>query len=141
MVKGHAKGSGSGRGNTPRIQRGGGQVVSAGSDSDKDKVGGEVRPLRLRVVPFGSCRINEKGYPRINSGKHVDEYLHRAVWEEVSGQKIPEGFQVHHMNFDKLCWCPSNLVAVGPGLHPPQVIRDPYTGEFLSRGAYARRYK
>jgi hypothetical protein len=42
----------------------------------------------------------------------------------------------------KLCFCPWQLVALGPGLHVhPPALRDPYTGEFLSRTEYERRYR
>lgn len=139
MVKGYAAGSGARRGDTPRIRRSTEQKVFPGPGGNPKKVGGEIRPLRLRVEPFGSCRINGNGYPRINSGKYRNVYLHRAVWERLAKKKVPKGFTVHHMN-GKLCWCPDQLVALGPGLHVHQPIRDPYTGEFLSRDSYVRRY-
>lgn len=140
MVKGHAKGAGPGRGDTPRIRRSTEQKVLPSSGGHPEKVGSEIRSVRLRVEPFGSCRINDKGYPRINSGPSRNAYLHRAVWEKIAGKKVPKGFQVHHMN-GKLCWCPHQLIALGPGLHAHPAIRDPYTGEFLSRDAYLRRYE
>lgn len=89
---------------------------------------------------FGSCRINEKGYPRINGGKFKDAYLHRAVFETVAGRKIRFGFHIHHMN-GKLCWCPHQLLEIQAELHPARVLKDPYTGEFLTAAQYERRYK
>ena len=139
MVKGHANSTRVGRGDTPRIRRGNGSKVSSVAIRDQSAMGSEVRSLRLRVEPFGHCYLNGKGYPAISGGAHRKEYLHRVVWEKIAGKKIPKGFTVHHMN-GKLCWCPHQLVALGPGLHAHPAIRDPYTGEFMSRDAYLRRY-
>lgn len=99
------------------------------------------RSLNGRIHPiFGSFHLNHKGYPRINGGPHRKKFLHRAVWELIAGRPIPEGFTVHHMN-GKLCWCPHQLVALGPHLHQhADRLRDPYTGEFMRREQWLRRY-
>ena len=84
--------------------------------------------------------MNHKGYPRINGGAHVDEFLHRAVWEYVAGRPLPPGWHVHHMR-GKLCWEPESLVASPACLHPVrEALRDPYTGRFISAAGYERRY-
>lgn len=88
---------------------------------------------------FGSCRINEKGYPRINSGPGKDKYLHRAVFEEIAGRPVRQGFHIHHQN-GKLCTCGWQLIEIEAILHPARVIKDPYTGEFMTPSAYQRRY-
>lgn len=88
---------------------------------------------------FGSLRRNRKGYLRINAGSKRDMYLHRAVWEKVAGQPLPDGWVVHHMN--KGCNCPHNLVAMPECLHiMSEPLRCPYTGKFLSVTEYERRY-
>ena len=88
---------------------------------------------------FGFCRINEKGYPRINGGPAKDKYLHRAVFEKIAGRPVKPGFHIHHAN-GKLCVCPWELIEIQAELHPARVIRDPYTGEFMKPAAYERRY-
>ena len=88
---------------------------------------------------FGLCRINEKGYPRINNGPGKDKYLHRAVFEMIAGRKVRNGFHIHHMN-GKLCSCGFNLLEIEAPLHPARMIRDPYTGEFMKPAQYERRY-
>ena len=98
--------------------------------------------MDMKVVhsEFGSCRINEKGYPRINGGPRRNQYLHRAVWEETAGIAVPPGFQIHHMN-GKRCWCPHQLVALQSALHvSTERRRDPYTGQFMTGDEFARRY-
>lgn len=46
--------------------------------------------------------ITEKGYQRIyNKEQHKLRMLHDMVWENIYGE-IPEGFQIHHKDFDKL---------------------------------------
>ena len=88
---------------------------------------------------FGTCRINEKGYPRINAGPAKDKYLHRAVFERIAGRPVRQGFHIHHQN-GKLCACGWQLIEIQAILHPARVLRDPYTGEFMTPGAYGRRY-
>lgn len=87
---------------------------------------------------FGTLTRNEKGYLRINAGPRRNQYLHRAVWEEVAGQELPEGWIVHHMK--KGCNCPHNLVAMPECLHVKDSLRCPYTGEFISVWEFERRY-
>lgn len=93
------------------------------------------------MVPgYGVCTVTEKGYPRIVSGPLRGLYLHRAVWERTAGRKVPEGFHVHHMN-GKMDWAPGSLIALEACLHyGPEPRRDPYTGEFLSRTEFEKRY-
>ncbi len=88
---------------------------------------------------FGSCRINHKGYPRINGGPKRNWYLHRAVFERVAGRPPRDGFHIHHMN-GKMCVCPHELVEIQAELHPARMLRDPYTGEFMTPESYRRRY-
>jgi hypothetical protein len=84
--------------------------------------------------------MNHKGYLRINSGAHRNEYLHRAVWCHVAGKPVPPGFEVHHMN-GKLCSCPHQLVAIQKELHvKPEPLRCPNTGEFLGVDGWLRRF-
>jgi hypothetical protein len=88
---------------------------------------------------FGSFRLNEKGYPRLNERKWRNAYLHRAVFEIVAGRPVREGFQIHHMN-GKRCFCPHQLLEIQAELHtPPEPLRCPFTGEFMTAEQYARR--
>lgn len=51
---------------------------------------------RVGFVHYYACR-----YGRV--GKHrVEYYLHNEVWERMSGDKLPEGFLIDHINGDKL---------------------------------------
>lgn len=87
---------------------------------------------------FGTCRKSTKGYPRINSGPHADKYLHRAVFEQIAGRPVREGFHVHHMN-GKLCFCGHQLIELQAELHPaPEPPRHPYTGRFMNTSEIAR---
>jgi hypothetical protein len=89
---------------------------------------------------FGSFRLNHKGYPRLNSRKFGQKFLHRAVFEQVAGRPVRPGFDIHHMA-GKRCFCPHNLIEIQRELHPaPRVLRCPYTGEFLSVDGYVRRF-
>ncbi len=68
-------------------------------------------------------------------------YLHRAVWEYVAKRKLLDGWHVHHQNNNKLCWCPSNLIALPAAFNPkPEQLRCPYTGVFMTPENYERRY-
>ena len=88
---------------------------------------------------FGSARINAKGYPRLNGGPRRNQYLHRAVFEEVAGRPVRPGFHIHHMN-GKLCWCPHQLVEIQAVLHPAETLRHPFTGRFMKPDEYRREF-
>ena len=95
----------------------------------------------IRTHPlFGSFRLNKAEYARINAGRRRDQYLHRAVWEEVAGRPVPKGFDIHHMN-GKGCVCPHQLVALQKELHvPPEPLRCPHTGEWLTVDNWLKRF-
>ena len=94
----------------------------------------------MRHPELGSFRLNEKGYPRLNSGSRRNQYLHRAVFEQVAGRPVREGFDIHHMN-GKRCFCPHQLLEIQKALHPPgDPLRCPLTGLYLTPDAYERRY-
>lgn len=80
-----------------------------------------------------------KGYPRLTSGPHRGKYLHRAVFEDVAGRPIKEGYVIHHMN-GKACACPHELLECPPEFNTANVLRDPYTGAFMSAAEWERRY-
>jgi hypothetical protein len=92
-----------------------------------------------RIGGLGSFRLNQKGYPLLNSRKQGQKFVHRAVFEIVAGRPPRDGFHIHHMNW-KLCWCPGQLLEIQAELHPSRTLRDPYTGEFMTISAYRRRY-
>lgn len=45
---------------------------------------------------MGLVHKNNKGYYRTSD----NQLLHRKIWEEFYGEKIPEGYVVHHINED-----------------------------------------
>ena len=54
---------------------------------------------------FLKPQTNNNGYQRVqlydNEGKPKLYLLHRVVWEAVTGEPIPEGLQVNHIDEDK----------------------------------------
>ena len=89
---------------------------------------------------LGHTVKNARGYLRITSGPLRGKYLHRAVWEFIAKQQLPEGWQVHHMR-GKEHSCPESLIASPACLHVgAEPLRDPSTGEFISVEAWERRY-
>jgi hypothetical protein len=65
--------------------------------------------------------------------------MHRVVVERLGAVLTPE-IHVHHMDFDKWHNCPSNLLICPAAFNPSTALRDPYTGQYMSRGAWERRY-
>ena len=58
---------------------------------------------------------SSNGYPTIFvNGKNV--LLHRYIWEKFNGE-IPEGFQIHHKDKNKLNWSVENLELVKSSDH------------------------
>lgn len=54
---------------------------------------------------FLKPQTNHNGYQRVslsdNDGKQKSYFVHRIVYEAVTGNPIPEGMQVNHINEDK----------------------------------------
>ncbi len=89
--------------------------------------------------PLGNWSCNPpKGYPRFYSGPHRNEYVHRAVWENVAGRPLPEGWHVHHQSFDRMNFQPHELIAMQPCFNQACTLRCPWTGRFMSVDEYKR---
>lgn len=67
---------------------------------------------------YGKARLNKKGYYTIISRKegNYGKSLHRLIFEEVYGE-IPEGYDVHHKNGNKLDNCILNLQLIRHDKH------------------------
>lgn len=65
----------------------------------------------------------ENGYVRFTAGPLRGKFEHRVVaaaaWQETHGMGLPEGYEVHHLDFRRDHNCRSNLLILGPGLHRP----------------------
>lgn len=66
--------------------------------------------------------------------------LNRLVMSRLVGGGLPEDLDVHHQDFDKQHNCPGNLVLLPSVFNPRLEVRDPYTGQYLSKEQYVRRY-
>jgi hypothetical protein len=82
------------------------------------------------VPPKGSgtgIGLHEKGYPRYwRRGPLYSKLVHRVVmaamcrefcYYPLGPDGIPPGFDVHHMDFNKLHWCHCNLLLIDHVLH------------------------
>lgn len=65
---------------------------------------------------------------------------HVAVVEHLSGAPLKHGWQVHHMDGNKLNCMPENLLYAPAIFNPSPARRCPITGLWMSPAAYARRY-
>ena len=66
--------------------------------------------LKPRTLPNGYQRVELSD----NEGKIKDYYIHRVVYEAVSGNPILEGMQVNHISEDKMDNAFSNLNLMTP---------------------------
>ena len=59
---------------------------------------------KILNTKYGRAKIDNHGYYRITSGKEGNngKRLHRLIWEDYHGKKIPEGYVVHHIDGNKL---------------------------------------
>lgn len=66
---------------------------------------------------FGIARLH-RGYYRITSSKegNKDKALHRLIFEKNNGE-IPEGYDIHHKDENKLNNCISNLELISHSEH------------------------
>ncbi len=70
--------------------------------------------MNVLNTKFGTARLNKDGYYFITSrkeGNHLKS-LHRLLWEDFYGFKIPKGYHIHHKNGIKTDNCILNLQLV-----------------------------
>lgn len=76
--------------------------------------------------PGKGYTITEKGYCRITSGPDRNKYQHRVVTAKLAKEwcywplgkgGLPDGFVVHHMDFDKQHNCHGNLLLIQREIH------------------------
>jgi hypothetical protein len=97
-------------------------------------------------LPARGWTLHSKGYLIYTSrGTHPwirrGEYAHRAVFMHLLGtDRLMDGWQVHHQDFDKLNCLPMNLLYAPSAFNPSCALRDAFTGEFMSYAQYERRY-
>ena len=75
---------------------------------------------KVLETKYGTARItNDTGYYRVTSEKEGNskKYLHRLIWEDHYGKKVPHGYSIHHINLDKTDNRIQNLQCVERGAH------------------------
>ena len=66
---------------------------------------------------FGKAYIDSDGYYRVNHKRYSSVMLHRLIFEEFYGMKIPKGYVIHHKNGNKLDNCILNLQLLKRSAH------------------------
>ena len=67
----------------------------------------------------------EKGHVRVTAGKDRGKYKHRLVfaklleenWHPIYGDKVPNGWAIHHIDWRKDHNCPDNLCGMDEAFH------------------------
>jgi len=80
---------------------------------------------------FFRTRISNSGYAQYNTGSGW-KYTHRRVAEKKMGGSIYSGYEVHHVNGDKLDNRPSNLRVLSRSEHRAIHRNDYATGGYGS---------
>jgi hypothetical protein len=99
---------------------------------------------KLQDLPKGIHRT-KSGHLRYHAGPHRNDYIHRVVFNQMVEESpfsirffIPRPFEIHHINFNKECNCPYNLMALDIDLHSAQTVHGrPRNG----RGLFVPRYR
>ena len=69
-------------------------------DFEKYEVYSDGRIYSYKSKKFLKHYTNKNGYKRValtdNEGKKKWYFLHRVVWESVTGEQIPKGFEINH---------------------------------------------
>lgn len=70
-------------------------------------------------TPWGNARINKHGRYQITSGKEgfCKKYVHRLIWESFYEKKIPDGYDIHHLDSNPLSNAVQNLQCVEHSKH------------------------
>lgn len=68
---------------------------------------------------FGTAKPNHEGYYQITTKKegYGGKYLHKLIWEEHYGKKVPKGYVIHHLNHNNQDNRIQNLQCVYEPLH------------------------
>lgn len=82
---------------------------------------------KKKMTPFGEATENKQGYYRLKGG----ELLHRKIWEEYYGQKIPPGYIIHHKDENPKNNAISNLQLMTAEDH----IKHHHRGKQVDTGA------
>lgn len=71
------------------------------------------------ITKWGRAKINHYGYYAITSKKEGNNRmkLHRLIWEDFYGKKIPEGYDIHRLDSNKLNNAVQNLQCVEKSKH------------------------
>lgn len=95
-------------------------------------------------LPSKGWSWHKKGYliytSRRNGAIKRGAYAHRLAWELAAGTLIPDTFQVHHQTLNKSINDGPNLIACHGSMNPSTAIQCPYTGKFMSRSEFERRF-
>ena len=87
---------------------------------------------------YGNIRLTDDGYYHITSRKEGNhgKSLHRVIWETHYKKSVPKGYEIHHINMDKLDNRIQNLVCVPRSTHMKYHNKhaDKSTHEKWSRG-------
>lgn len=89
---------------------------------DGDKKNFNISNLELKhrqksfETEFGLSIVHPNGYIQVISGKHRTQFLHRLIWEKHNGE-IPKGYQIHHIDGNKLNNDISNLQLISAEEH------------------------
>ena len=74
-------------------------------DFTKYEVFEDGRIWSYKTKRFLKPSTEKNGYQRVclvdNEGKKKSYLLHRVVWESVTGEPIPEGYEINHRSEDK----------------------------------------
>lgn len=74
-------------------------------DFDKYEVFEDGRIYSYKYKKFLKPFTRKDGYQTVslvdNEGKKKMYYIHRIVWESVTGEQIPEGYEINHRSEDK----------------------------------------
>ena len=68
---------------------------------------------------YGVCSIGSMGYYKVTSAKEGNQgkSLHCLIWEDHYGKPVPKGYNIHHINGNKLDNRIQNLQCVEHKIH------------------------
>lgn len=99
----------------------------------------------LSTLPAVGWSLDRKGYViytsrKTNAALTRGKKAHIAAMETLLGGPLPEGFHIHHMDFNKLNNLPWDLVLMPAAFNPSSAKQCPYTGRMISAERYFEAY-
>lgn len=111
-------------------------------DYDNYEIYPDGRIFSYKTKKFLKPQTDKGGYQRVNlydnEGRMKHYFVHRIVWESVTGEPIPEGMQCNHISEDKMDNSFSNINLLTPKQNTNFGTRNSRVSKAMTNGKLSK---